>query len=277
MRYELLSRGRHNFYEYSWLRDLVESEISFKEAMSALLAYSLIESHERIESYSIHPVVHDWCTESISRAQVDNISLAFTIVGSAVPSQSEPEYWLTQRRLLPHADRCVRYLQELDTPDRIGYSGSNDAFHNLGDLYADQGKMAEAEKMYERALEGYEKAWDPEHTSTLSTVNNLGTLYRNQGKMAEAERMYERALEGFEKVEDLNHPIIKQIIQNLSSIQDAKARAEIKGAQQDVQTALSPNCSKRIREATLHEPSSPRKKANCQGLRERSGKLRFYS
>ena len=37
MWYELLSRGRHNFYEYSWLRDLVESEISFKEVMGALL------------------------------------------------------------------------------------------------------------------------------------------------------------------------------------------------------------------------------------------------
>lgn len=37
MWYELLSRGIHNFYEYSWLRDLVESEISFKEVIGALL------------------------------------------------------------------------------------------------------------------------------------------------------------------------------------------------------------------------------------------------
>ena len=81
------------------------------------------------------------------------------------------------------------------------------------------------------------------------------------GLLAEAEKMYQRALEGFEKVEELNHPTTKQIIQNLSSTQDAKARAEIKGAQQDVQSALSPNCSKRIRETTSHEPSSPRKKA----------------
>ena len=35
--------------------------------MRALFAYSLIESHERIESYSIYPVVYDWCTEFISR------------------------------------------------------------------------------------------------------------------------------------------------------------------------------------------------------------------
>ncbi|SLM38811.1 nb-arc and tpr domain protein [Lasallia pustulata] len=50
--------------------------------------------------------------------------------------------------------------------------------------------------MYRRALEGYEKAWGPEHTSTLDVVNNLGLLYAGQGKMAEAEAMYRRALEG---------------------------------------------------------------------------------
>ncbi len=215
--YELLSCGRHNFHE-SWLKDLVQDEVSFQRGMRALLAYSLIESHERIESYSIHPVVHDWCTESISRDQVDIIILASTIVGSAVPSQFEPEYWLTQQRLLPHADRCIRFLQKLNTQDETGCSGSNDAFHNLGDLCADQGKMAEAEKMYQRALEGKEKAWGPEHTSTLDTVNNLGNLYADQGKMAEAEKMYQRALEGYEKAWGPEHTSTLDTVNNLGNL-----------------------------------------------------------
>jgi len=49
--------------------------------------------------------------------------------------------------------------------------------HRLGILYADQGKLVKAEQMYQRALQGYEKAWGLEHTSTLDTVNNLGLLY----------------------------------------------------------------------------------------------------
>ena len=56
-----------------------------------------------------------------------------------------------------------------------------------------QGKMTEAEKMNQRALEGKDKAWGPEHTSTLDTVNTLGILYADQGKLAEAEKIYERA------------------------------------------------------------------------------------
>ena len=73
------------------------------------------------------------------------------------------------------------------------------AIHGLGMLYADQGKLGEAEKMYQRALEGMEKALGPDHISTLNTINNLGLLYANQGKLGEAEKMCQRALEGYEK------------------------------------------------------------------------------
>ena len=65
-----------------------------------------------------------------------------------------------------------------------------------------------AEKMYQRALEGYEKALGPNHMSALNalnTINNLGVLYADQGKNAEAEEMYQRALEpNYQKIANLN-------------------------------------------------------------------------
>jgi tetratricopeptide (TPR) repeat protein len=70
------------------------------------------------------------------------------------------------------------------------------AIHGLGMLYKDQGKLGEAETMYQRALQGKEKALGAEHTSTLSTLNNLGLLYADQRKLGEAEKMYQRALQG---------------------------------------------------------------------------------
>jgi tetratricopeptide (TPR) repeat protein len=48
-------------------------------------------------------------------------------------------------------------------------------------------------------LQGYEKAWGPDHASTLDMVNNLGLLYADQGKLDEAEKMYQQALQGYEK------------------------------------------------------------------------------
>jgi tetratricopeptide (TPR) repeat protein len=54
--------------------------------------------------------------------------------------------------------------------------------------------------MYQQALQGFEKAFGPEHTLTLDTVNNLGALYKNLGRLDEAEKMYRRALAGYAKV-----------------------------------------------------------------------------
>ena len=62
--------------------------------------------------------------------------------------------------------------------------------HILADLYWQNNMNPEAEKIYQRVLEGKEKAWGPKYTSTLGTVNNLGSLYADQGKIAKAEKMY---------------------------------------------------------------------------------------
>jgi tetratricopeptide (TPR) repeat protein len=120
---------------------------------------------------------------------------ALECVGSHVPSREEPKYWVTQRRLIRHAARCWDMMVKgVVKEDDIKW-----VLHSLGYLYSDQGHLDKAEEMYVRALQGYEKAWGPDHTSTLTTVNNLGTLYADQGKLDEAEKMYNRALRGYER------------------------------------------------------------------------------
>ena len=52
------------------------------------------------------------------------------------------------------------------------HTSTLDTVNNLGLLYADQGKLGEAERMCQRALAGNEKALGPDHTSTLDTVNS---------------------------------------------------------------------------------------------------------
>ena len=53
--------------------------------------------------------------------------------------------------------------------------------NNLGILYKDQGKLDEAEKMFQWALQGYEKALGREPVKTyipaLNTAYNLGLLF----------------------------------------------------------------------------------------------------
>jgi hypothetical protein len=49
-----------------------------------------------------------------------------------------------------------------------------DAMHDLGVLHADQGKLQEAETMYQCALAAREQAVAPDRTSTLDTDLTLG-------------------------------------------------------------------------------------------------------
>ncbi|KAL8827649.1 MAG: hypothetical protein Q9191_003062 [Dirinaria sp. TL-2023a] len=221
--YELFLRGRKGCpEEFDWLQKLAGSEIVFKRVMKSLLDYSLIESHGDRESYSVHPVVHDWCTETISHGQDDLMLAALTIVGTAAPGHAEAEYWLLEQRLLPHVDRCIQQINDLEEPHRLESAEAVDAFGNLGLLYKDQSKHAEAEKMYQRALNGYEKAWGSDHTSTLGTVNNLGVLYTDQGKHAEAEKMYRRALDGYMNARGSNHLNTRLIARNLALLRERK-------------------------------------------------------
>ena len=131
--------------------------------------------------------------------------------------ESDVDYTFLQRRLLPHCNRVYLLIHQ-NIPKNMSKSlelSLINAFHCLAMLYLDQGKMAEAEAMYLRALAGKEKAWGPDHTSTLDTVHNLGTLYSDQGKMAEAEAMYLRALAGKEEAWGLDHTSTVDTVHNL--------------------------------------------------------------
>ena len=185
-----------------WFAKCAGDKLEFKECIGLLLEYSFINAKTGSSSFSMHSVLHHWCFHTFEEDKTTMSWLALIIVASAMPSETVLHYPLVQRRLLPHYDHVYsmlqRHLQEA-FKNREYLPSLSSAYHQLGALYKDQGKMKEAEDMYLRALTGKEKAWGLEHTSTLDTVNNLGILYRNQGKMKEAEDMYLRALTGYEK------------------------------------------------------------------------------
>ena len=84
------------------------------------------------------------------------------------------------------------------------------------------GRLEEAEAMYQRALQGNEKALGRDHALTLDTVNNLGTLYVNQGRLEEAQATCQRALSGFQAVLGPSHPKSELILRNMLPLQHTR-------------------------------------------------------
>ena len=67
--------------------------------------------------------------------------------------------------------------------------------NNLGGLFRAQGKYAEAEPLFRRAIEIGEKTLGKDHPDVAADYNNLALLLVDQGKYAEAEPVYRRAFE----------------------------------------------------------------------------------
>ncbi|KAH6986817.1 hypothetical protein EDB80DRAFT_183685 [Ilyonectria destructans] len=216
-----------------WLQALTD-KLAFVESIRLLCDHGLVEANSSTKEnesgspgYSVHGCVHAWMINVLhEQTDMDMAQLAVRCVASLVPSGEDGEYWRVQRRLLQHADRCLELMTEgVKMQDSELWT-----YGVFGNMYADQGRLDKAEAMYERALQGKEKAWGPEHTSTLDTVDNLGILYAKQGRLDEAGAMYARALQGFEKALGPEHTSTLNTIGNLGILYKDQGRLDEAGA-----------------------------------------------
>ncbi|KAK5637702.1 hypothetical protein RRF57_013417 [Xylaria bambusicola] len=235
-----------------WIYEITKDELAFSHTVRKLSDFGLIEVNssmdEIIESrgYSVHSCVHSWMTNVLNQEwNVDLARFAVLCIASHIRSEESNKWWLTQRRILQHAEKYSGKL--LDT---IMERDTSWVCNSFGNLYSNQGKLNEAEEMYQRALQGFEKAFGPNHTSTLNTVNNLGTLYTIQGKLKEAKEMYQRALQGQEKAFGPDHTLTLGTVNNLGNLYTDQGK--LKEAEEMYQRALQ--AGRRPSDVTTYRP-----------------------
>jgi len=78
------------------------------------------------------------------------------------------EILVSKQREVLHLRPKLEYSKTFDPNSVVS------TVNNLGCLYRYLARSEEAERMYERALAGREKALDPDHTYTLDPVNIQG-------------------------------------------------------------------------------------------------------
>ena len=208
-----------------WFERIMGNDIDFREAVRILLAYSLIEAKEDSDAFAMHPVVHDWCRETLEDgSRHEFMSLAITVVGYAVPDAIERNFWEIELRLLPHTSRCIALLDHLgkESLREENLLDLTEAVWRVGVLFADHSKFAEAEAMYQWALESRKKNFrgkiDRGLILTSRLHNSLGNLYLDQKKLDKAEATFQRALT---EIEDLSWSDIDdtmKVINNLGLV-----------------------------------------------------------
>ncbi len=95
-----------------------------------------------------------------------------------------------------------RFKTALKEAERTGQSHRHwaEALDQLAEVYIAQRKYAEAESLYERAVNARGKKPDSSYAGLAQNFDNLGDLYSADKKPNEADRLYARAKEIREKL-----------------------------------------------------------------------------
>jgi CHAT domain-containing protein/Tfp pilus assembly protein PilF len=98
--------------------------------------------------------------------------------------------------------------------------------NDLGFLYSDEGRWAEAESAYQRALTIKEQVLGADDPDTASTLNNIGVVYVEIGRFDEAEKAYRRVLDIVERKQGAGHPDSLEPLSNLGDVAQRTGRPQ---------------------------------------------------
>ncbi|ACF47371.1 TPR repeat-containing protein (plasmid) [Prosthecochloris aestuarii DSM 271] len=192
-------------------------ELDFHDAIDALCSYSLISPDT--DTFSIHRLVQAITQdrmgpEAIAHYRKEMLQSLLALFPE--DAHNTPSCWRLCAELLPHAEKII---EKSDPSVNMAT-----LLNNMGSYYHGRAFYAEAEPLYRRALDIYEKQLGGEHPYVATSLNNLAELFRAQGKYGEAEPLYRRALGIDEKALGLEHPEVATDLNNLALLLDAQGK-----------------------------------------------------
>jgi tetratricopeptide (TPR) repeat protein len=196
----------------------------FEDAVVQMRELSLLQSSHRDGNeivVSLHSMVSEWLRMRLDK---DRRSALLAVAVSHLEIDLNRDVHRdhsSRQEALSHIDTI---WQMIDSSTGTGHFFQ--ASHTFGYFSFRHSRLEDAERMYGRALAGKRKAWGPEHTSTLETINSMGILYRNQGRLEDAERMYNRALAGFEKAWGPEHTSTLETVNSMGILYTDQGRLE---------------------------------------------------
>jgi hypothetical protein len=142
------------------------NHLKFEDAVVKMQELSLLQfSHcnENEITVSLHSLVSEWLRIRLDKgSQPTFLNAAISHLECYLDSIGHSDH-KTRQEGQAHLDTIWRGAESCNLGDNL-----LEARITFGNFYHDQGRHKDAEMMYNRALAGYEKAWGPEHTSTLT-------------------------------------------------------------------------------------------------------------
>jgi hypothetical protein len=208
----------HMFYMRPQKKEEGWDPIIIREAAVLLASFSLIKIDEMGCRMSMHPLVHVWARDRLSKKlQRHYWAMASSTLAATISWEYQFSDYRFRRSLVPHIDSCISLYKQ--GPFLSGYSQLDrvDMADGFALTFAENGRVREAMELREQVLEARRRTLSSEHPDTLIAMNNLANSYSDLGRRQEAMELSEQVLEARRRTLGSEHPNTLIAMNNLAN------------------------------------------------------------
>ena len=167
-------------------------EFIFGQGIAVLLSFSLMNRDKSSEMLSVHPLVHCWSREQMSKSEQQRMYEMGSIILCCAITQRLSSYDYRLRQLIfPHIKSSESHGSQLGLTKKY----YDDKWNNFISVMREIGDWKHAEQLEIQVLDMRMKVLGAEHPHTLLSMGNLAGIYANKGKWNEAEQLEVQVLD----------------------------------------------------------------------------------
>ena len=168
----------------------------YRRAVTMLAKFSLISKDDERCSYSMHPMVHFWARERLSKHDQSTWSeIAFTTLANSITPELEPSSQPYRRLLVPHIDACLHYKRSQGTFEASHESARIHKTIKFAAIYSECGQWTKAAELQVSVLAFQRKSLGEEHPETLQAMSALAWSYWNLSQIKKAVGLQRKVAE----------------------------------------------------------------------------------
>ena len=201
---------------------LATNALQFQAAIKALLAYSLIQRDAISHLLTVHRLLQTVLRGRLSAMDQDRwIQCVRSAMIHLFPTgRLHADYWQICGQLVSHTLTCIALSEQ-----GSGYILERATLMcHVATYLTNRAQMAQAQSLYQRALQMSEQVLGLEHPQVAQVLQGLANICFDQGKYAEAEAYYQRVLRLREQAPGSQPLQVVGTLNNLAALYQAQGR-----------------------------------------------------
>ena len=188
-------------------------EFVYGQGIAVLLSFSLMKRDKSSEMLSVHPLVHCWSREQISKSEQQRMyEMGGIILCCAIPPKLSSYDYGLRRLIYPHIKANELHGSQMGLTKKYYDDKWNSFIYVLEEI----GDWKHAEQLRNQVLDMRKKLLGAEHPHTIISMSDLANAYLSQGKLIEAEQLNVQVLDVRKKLLGAEHRYTLASMSNLA-------------------------------------------------------------